>query len=239
MDMLYSLKERYKCYFIKGNKEDYWINYEANGEKGWNEFDSTTGSLYYTYHNLRSRDLEFFKSLSNKEELEFEGLIPITICHGSPKRNNDKIILNSEKSFSIIENNINPYILCGHTHIQGAIEHNGRVVLNPGAVGVPLNSKGKAQFMILQGKKGAWDYKFISLDYNIEKVITDLYCSGLAEKAPFWCEVTENLLKTGEISHGTVLSKAMTLCVNKYGKCNWPEVPDECWEQAIKQVIKK
>lgn len=26
MDILYSMKEKYQCFFIKGNKEDYWIN---------------------------------------------------------------------------------------------------------------------------------------------------------------------------------------------------------------------
>lgn len=41
-------------------------------EKGWNEFDSTTGSLYYTYHNLKPRDLEFFKSLPYKKSLNWK-----------------------------------------------------------------------------------------------------------------------------------------------------------------------
>ncbi len=26
MEMIYDLKEKYTCYFIRGNKEDYWIN---------------------------------------------------------------------------------------------------------------------------------------------------------------------------------------------------------------------
>ena len=77
MDIIYSIKEKYNCFFIKGNKEDYWINYEKE-PKGWKEYDSTTGSLYYTYQNLNEKDLQFFKSLSSKEELVFDGLPPIT-----------------------------------------------------------------------------------------------------------------------------------------------------------------
>ena len=44
-EIIYSLKEKDSCFFVKGNKEDYWLDYQANGEKGWNECDSTTGSL--------------------------------------------------------------------------------------------------------------------------------------------------------------------------------------------------
>lgn len=36
MDILYSIKEKYTCFFIKGNKEDYWINYEKEKKAGRN-----------------------------------------------------------------------------------------------------------------------------------------------------------------------------------------------------------
>ena len=136
-----------------------------------------------------------------------------------------------------MENNSSKYILCGHTHIQGKIEHNGKVVLNAGSVGVPLHSNGKAQFMILRGMQERWDYEFVSLEYNREDVIVDLHSSGLSQKAPCWCKVSENLLRTGEISHGTVLARAMALCRDKMGECNWPNVPEEFWEQAVKELI--
>ena len=234
MDILYSVKEKYKCFFIKGNKEDYWINYEKE-PKGWKEYDSTTGSLYYTYQNLNEKDLQFFKSLSFKEELEFDSLLPITICHGSPRKVNEKLLPDNENTFLIMENNYSDYILCGHTHIQSKIEHNGKMVLNSGSVGVSMHSNGKAQFMILKGMQDMWNYEFVSLEYNIEKVIADLHSSGLSKKAPYWCKVSENLLRTGEISHGTVLAKAMALCKDKFGECKWPNVPEECWEQAVKE----
>lgn len=237
MDTLYSLNEKYNCFFIKGNKEDYWLNYQNNGRKEWSEFSSTTGSLYYAYHNLRKKDLDFFKSLSYKGEIKLEGLLPITVCHGSPQKVNEKLLSGAEKTFAIMENNPNKYILCGHTHIQGKIEKNDKLVLNAGSVGIPLHSKGKSQFMILHGTQGMWNPEFISLDYDVEKAVADLYFSGLSEKAPYWCKVSENLLRTGEISHGTVLAKAMELCTEKFGICIWPNIPEECWECAVKEII--
>lgn len=235
MDILYSVKQQYQCFFIRGNKEDYWINYEKD-PKGWKEYDSTTGCLYYTYQNLTEKDLQFFKSLSFKEDLTFDSFLPITVCHGSPRKISEKLLPDSENTYFIMESNSTDYILCGHTHIQGKIIHNGKIVLNAGSVGVPLHSNGKAQFMILRGLQGSWDYEFVSLEYDMENVIADLHSSGLSRKAPYWCKVSENLLRTGELSHGTVLKRAMTLCKDKFGECSWPDVPEEYWEQAVKEL---
>lgn len=236
MDIVYSLKDQHPCFFIKGNKEEYWINYEKEA-KGWKEYDSTTGCLYYTYQNLREKDLQFFKSLSFKEELAFDCLPPMTICHGSPRKVNEKLLPDKENTFLIMEENASDYILCGHTHIQGKIEHHGKVVWNAGSVGVPMYSNGKTQFMIGKGMQDRWDYEFISLEYDIENVIADLHSSGLSNKAPYWCKVTETLLRTGEISHGTVLARAMTLCEDTFGECSWPNIPEECWEQAAGELL--
>lgn len=237
MEIIYSVKDKYKCFFIKGNKEDYWIDYEDE-PRGWKEYDSTTGCLYYAYHNLKEKDLQFFKSLSLKEELKFHGLPSITICHGSPRKTNEKLLPEDENTLLIMENNSSDYILCGHTHIQGKIEHNGKIVLNAGSAGFSMHSGGRAQFMILKGMQGKWDHEFISLEYDIENVIAELHSSGLSRKAPYWCKISENFLRTGEISHGVVLERAMTLCRDKLGECNWPNIPEECWEQAVNELIK-
>lgn len=90
----------------------------------------------------------------------------------------------------------------------------------------------------MQGTDAGWQYEFIRLDYDREKVISDLSESGLSEYAPCWCEVTKNLIRTGEISHGTVLAKAMNLCREEIGECNWPNVPEKYWEQAVRELIK-
>lgn len=237
MEIIYSLKEKYDCFFVKGNKEDYWLDYRANGEMGWNECDSTTGSLYYTYNNLTQKDLEFFKSLSHTAEIEFDEFPSLIICHGSPQRVNEKLLPNNEKTFAIMEENISSYILCGHSHVQCKIEHKGKVVLNAGAVGVSLHGDGKAQFLILEGEKQKWAYEFISLEYDVEKVIADLHISGLVKKAPAWCKVTEHLLRTGEISHGTVLAKTMEFCRKETGECNWPNIPEKYWDLAVQEMI--
>lgn len=237
MEILYDLQEKYECYFVKGNKEDYWLNYEKMWKGIWKEMDSVTGSLYYTYHNLTEKDLVFFEGLSHKAEVRFESLPTLTICHGSPNKANEKLLPDNENTFSIMDGDKYSYILCGHTHIQGEIKHNGKKVFNAGAVGVSLHGEGKAQFMILMGTEGNWTHEFVSLDYDVDRVIEELRESRLYENAPCWCKVTEHLLRTGEVSHGTVLSRAMALCKEETGECNWPEVPEKYMERAVREMI--
>ena len=80
--------------------------------------------------------------------------------------------------------------------------------------------------------------EFVSIDYNVERVIDDLYKAGLDKKAPGWCRVSEYILKHGDVSHGSVLARAMALCEKEEGNCIWPDIPEKYWEQAVSELIK-
>ncbi|HKM03134.1 MAG TPA: metallophosphoesterase family protein [Lachnospiraceae bacterium] len=240
MKLIYEISTRYKCYFIRGNKENYWLNFHENGERGWQHHNSTTGSLLYTYSHLNKKDLDFFRSLQISQNVYIDDMPEITICHGSPDNVNEKLLANNDKTYEIMDSISSSIILCGHTHIQSKIEHNGKAVLNAGAVGVPIYSNGKTQFLILHAMKKtkSWTSEFISLSYNVDKVIEELHESGLDKHAPYWCSVTKNLLRKGDLSHGTVLARAMALCKEETGNCIWPNVSEKYWKQAVEEMIK-
>src|SRR5574344_1424431 len=101
MKILYELKGEYNCIFIRGNKEDYWINHRRNNNQEWKKGDSTTGSLLYTYSNLKKEDIDFFGTMPIVKEISFEGFPPLTVCHGSPNKVNEKLLPNDENTFSI------------------------------------------------------------------------------------------------------------------------------------------
>jgi len=238
MSLIYELSKKYQCFFIRGNKEDYWINYRNCGEIGWYYNHSTTGSLLYTYNHLTAQDITFFEGLPISNELLFEGLPAFTICHGSPDNNRKKLLAKTNETCEIMKTSPTKLILCGHTHVQAKIEENGTKVLNPGSVGVPLFSKGKTQFLILHGnaQNHTWHEEFISLTYNVEKVIQELHLSDLDKYAPYWCQITVNLLQTGLTSHGLVLQKAMELCQKETGSCTWPNIPEKYYKQALSMI---
>ena len=237
LEIIYGLKEQCNCYFVRGNKEDYWINYSRGSRKGWKKFDSTTGCLAYAYDNLTEKDIRFFESLSHVGEVKLEGYPEITICHGSPNSAREELKPEKENTYQVLREEKNSLILCGHTHRRGKIENGGKQILNAGSVGISLDGDSKAQFLILHGEEKGWSHEFVSVDYDREKVIAELYSSGLTAKAPYWCKITESLLRKGTVSHGSVLMKAMELCRQEKGVCNWPEIPERYWELAVAEML--
>ncbi len=237
MDMIYDIREKYECYFIRGNKEDYWQKYVAGGKQGWKEYDSTTGMLLYAYRRMRKKDLTFFNSLPTKQEMQFKDYPRMTICHGSPYSASEKILPEDQRSHEILVANEADYILCGHTHQQYKVTYRNKTALNPGSVGLPFHSGGKAQFMILHGEPGVWREEFISLTYDVDKVIRELDEEGLDILAPGWTRMTKHVLPGGEISHATALTHAMELCKQEKGYCNWPEIPEKFWQQALQDLL--
>lgn len=237
MDIIYALQEQYNCYFIRGNKEDYWINRKYDENCVWKNGNHTVGALQYCYEHLTEQDISFFASLPVSREIRFEGAAPLLICHGSPNKNTEKLLPDDNNTKNIMEGCTQQYILCGHTHRQFVMEHAGKKVINPGSVGVSLHGGGRAEFTILVQKGYEWEHEFVSLDYDREKVIRELMECGLEVMAPYWCQVTKQLLRSGEVSHATVLGRAMKLCYAELGECKWYSIPDKHWKNAIQELL--
>ena len=62
MELIYVLKQYFNTYIIRGNREDYLLNYRKDGTGRWKK-GSASGSLLYTYQNLTDEDFNFFDSL--------------------------------------------------------------------------------------------------------------------------------------------------------------------------------
>lgn len=252
MELLYGYERKYDCTFVRGNKENYWLRYRRAGGTGWREYDSTTGALWYAYHHLTERDLDFFESLPIVRRLSYRGLPPIAICHGSPYSEREAMRAGEERTREILAQWDTEVLLCAHTHRQEKLNWQGRIMLNPGSVGNSLGADGKAQFMILHGeakeeadgfgapgRRGSWREEFITLDYDREEVIRQLGESGLRQRTPNWCRITEHMLWGGsdEIDHMRVLQWVMELCEEETGACSWPDIPEKYWEMAMQEFF--
>ncbi|MED9904915.1 MAG: metallophosphoesterase family protein [Lachnospiraceae bacterium] len=238
MELLYNIKSSHECCFVKGNKEDYWVNHQNRKDELWEDKSSSTGALLYTYTNLMSKDIDFFRDLPTELICNFDVGEPIMVCHGSPNNLFKKMMPNTDNEQLILEQSSFRYNLCGHTHTQRKLMEAEKKLFNPGAIGVPLDSGGKAQFMILHSNgKNDWLEEFVSVEYDRKKIIREIYDSGLYEAAPYWSIITEQLINTGEISHGKVLKRAMKHCIEESGKCDWRKIPERYWKMAVEEMF--
>ena len=239
MDLIYELQKEYPCYIIRGNKEGYQLGGLGNDNPNWDDYLSTIGMIRYAAGHTRERDLEFFASLPITMRVEFPGMPPIRICHGSPRNVREDIRPGYDVNREIFAEIEEKYIVAGHTHIVTDMKEHSKIVWNPGSVGVALDGSSQAQFMILHGIEGKWEPEFLTVAYDTDKVIQEMKDENLYELAPYWTKVSESLLKGGNISHGHVLFRAMELCEQETGTCNWPEVPEKYWQQACREMLGK
>ena len=232
--LLRSWSRDHDCVFIRGNKEEYWLG--ALDASQWRRGDSTTGILWYVSQRLTEEDKAFFRSMPIAQVVSLPGLPEVTLCHGSPRSVKECLVPPGDTALEAMEAAHTPLILCGHRHRQAVLEHAGRRAVNPGAVGVPLDSGGKPCYLLLNGANGLWQETMVQLEYDVERVIAELHEASLDEIAPAWTRITAAILRGGAFSQARVLRRAMDLCTQFEGTCTWPHIPEKYWDMACREV---
>lgn len=234
MELLYKLNDTENCLFIRGNKEDYWLNRRNDTDCEWENGNSSVAAMKYNYENLYERDFRFFEEMPISAGIEIDGMPPLLFCHGTPYSNNAKLLPDNDSTDELLLSITEKYVICGHTHVQRCFYSNETRVINVGAIGVALSGKGRvAQYVILDSASGDWNVEPFDVEYDVGYVEKEIYDSGLFSLAPYWCRITMHLIETGTISHGTVLNEAMNH--NNY-KDAWYNIPDEDWEAALNKL---
>ena len=85
MEILYDMRVKYQCFFIRGNKEDYWINRRKDINCDWKNGNHSIGAMIYCYENLTSKDIDFFETLPICESVQFKGSKPILCLRKADK----------------------------------------------------------------------------------------------------------------------------------------------------------
>ncbi len=236
---IYALQNRYPCYILRGNKENYLIDGLGKDTPEWDEYPSTVGMLRYAYNHITKDDIRFFKSLPIAMRIETDGLPDIVICHGSPRKVNEKFAEEEHTLKEIIAEADADYIICGHTHKMMDRQSGKTHIWNAGSLGASFDMPFSYRFMILHGENGEWKPEFISLEADTERLLREMREERLYEAAPFWTRFTELQVKSacGGYTHGDLLNRAMEICRNKYGACEWPKVSEDCFAEAFEALF--
>lgn len=229
LEYLYRFEEEHRCFFLRGNKEEYWSNLATDGRA----YKSTTGTMWYVYERLRKEDFAWFQSLPDTIVSDFGGTETITVCHGSPWDINRKLLHDDDCTNEILRRSSTKLIVFGHTHIRDVIRCGDVTAVNGGSVGYPQLSGGRAQYMIIDDRGGRWNWEFRDVVYDIEKVIKDIKEYGLYDAAPYWAETTAIILRTGKISHRDLLKYISNLYSKDGLEYRWPYIDERYWKKAV------
>ena len=215
LELIYKLVQDKKCWFVRGNREELLINHANGADDGWTIPSTVSGSLLYTYSELREKDLQFFRGLNCSDCVEIQGFPKIAFCHGSMDSATEVIDeINAEKYFKKYQASL---ILCGHTHVAGCNEYPHGKVVNAGSVGTPVNDTGEAEFVILQGNTEGWKEEFITVPFDRMKVVQELEESGLIEYSKLCGRMVKELLVINRDRWTELLECAAQICLKENG----------------------
>ncbi|MCI5774204.1 MAG: metallophosphoesterase family protein [Erysipelotrichaceae bacterium] len=183
LDLLYEIKDKYLTYCLKGNRERYMLEYDA--DRSGLSYGSQTGSLLYTYQQLRAQDLAFFQSLKIYDVVEIAG-VKLEIAHAA--KDDDRYLFNdrSAKIDKIFQQMTTSYYLTGHCHKQYHKTHLGKTIINPGSSGLPQDQNWLAKYALLDIEDGKLNFSLKAVTYDLLRTVHAQFASGLVDCARYW-----------------------------------------------------
>lgn len=230
MRMLRNLEAKYPCHYVLGNREEYLLG-DLLKPQGWKP-SSLNGMLYFVAQRLDAEIIDFMKELPIFKKICYEGLPSITICHGSPTDTRSNFMEDPGKHAQCMKALDTDFLIAGHTHRQEVSKLYNKMYLNPGALGMAIDSVGgQAPFAILTGVNGNWEIELKSIPYDIESYLNDFKESGLLATGFVLSRATQKTLLTGvnyffktviEVGRKTGLPSA--------------QIPENIWEEVASEL---
>ena len=231
LDMIYDAKKRFNTYFIRGNREEYMLDYDKKQNKDWT-YGSKNGSLLYTYERLTREDLAFFESLPNCKRLSIDGLPDIEMCHGSFRQSRCMAFPDHPDLDLLFEDMKTELLFCAHTHTQFICKRGNKTVVNGGAAGVPTHGSTDAEMITVEYRNGSFYPELVKLKYDFTALEKDFFTSGFYEKANVWARA---VLATLKDAYPYTLD--CIALVSEYAKeSGLAETDESLWEKAAQKL---
>ncbi len=222
------------CWMIRGNNEDYLLRFASgNVPLSW-ETSRQWALMRWSYRQVDQETLDFFRCLPDQRVIQIKKTAPIRVVHGSP-RNPSELIF-PDRDISILDialSQINePVLVCGHSHIPWVKARNGKLALNPGGAGGPLNGDTRAQYALLSWEQDHWQVTHRAVPYDLEETRLAFITSGLLHEGGGLARAFLRSVETGMNVSEDFLAYAYQLA-RAAGFKDCIVVPDEVWDVAV------
>lgn len=141
---------------------------------------------------LSAADLDFLRAAPLQRSLPLAGDATLLCFHGSPRSNEEFIfpLAPAETLDEIFARHPAQVFVGGHTHVQTLRQHQGRLWLNPGSVGMPFvypkpgpdqRILRRAEYAMVEMKDGALSVTLHQLPIDFARLAATARASGLPE----------------------------------------------------------
>jgi putative phosphoesterase len=188
--------------------------------------------LRWGARHLAPRNLTLLRSMPEQHVIQIDGTPPIRVAHGSLESVFETPFKSREKLYQTFNDLQECVLVCGHSHRPMiAAGREGKLIVNPGAVGGPLNGDTHAQYALLDWRDGQWQPLLKRVAYDHQPVIKSFEDSGFLEECGLLGRAFLETILSGEdishlfFNHVNNLAKARGIELEDF-------VPDDIWEEA-------
>jgi len=228
----FDLLQAYIPHSVLGNNEIRMLEYmDGKSPSNWATLKQMCVMRWSVQH-LAPRNLALLRSMPEQRVIQVDGTTPIRIVHGSLTSAFDSPFKSREsldQTFDDLQENI---LVCGHNHRPMIVAgREGKLIVNPGSVGWPLNGDTHAQYALLDWRDGQWQPQLKRVPYDRQAVIRIFEDSGFLEECgPLARAFLESILA------GKDIAKLFFNHVNNLAEARGIELedfaPDDIWDEA-------
>lgn len=176
LDRLIGLGER--VVLVRGNADRELVSV-ARGES----IDLPDEITPWAAAQLRPEHVDLLASLPHPVTLEVSGFGPVIFCHGTPRRDDEIVLVDSPPApfaaaFADLPDAVRT-VVCGHTHMPFVRLVDRRLVVNAGSIGMPYGRAG-GSWAVLAAGQVALRHTAIDVDAAVAAVVAG---SGYADRA--------------------------------------------------------
>jgi len=155
--------------------------------------ESTAGEVYdvdlWAAAQLAPRHVDLLASLPHPVVLEVAGFGAVAFCHGTPRDDNEVVLVDTRMErwaqvFADLPEEVQT-VVCGHTHMPFARLVDGRLVVNPGSIGMPYGRAG-GHWALLRDGDVSLRRVIINVDAAVAAVVAHSTYPGRAEWADYY-----------------------------------------------------
>ncbi len=148
-----------------------WIR--GNGER-WTASPEEAPDLAFV-----SQALQWCRVQLGRELVADLAALPTTVeldgalfCHGSPRSDVETFLPEpADGEQELLAGATSPVLVFGHSHLQFSRDANGRLLVNPGSVGMPFDGDRRAAYALWHGDG---EFEARRVDYDFEEYLADV-----------------------------------------------------------------
>ena len=183
---------------IRGNNEFYVLDYNTpRAPSEWEEYSL----LPWLHRQLNGRWRNVIAAWPDALSLRFPDAPPLRVVHGSPRSPWEPIYsISTEVEIEAMLVGVEETTLvAAHTHLA-MVRRVGRWhILNPGAVGVPLDGTFCARYLLLEGDAAGWHPTFRSVAFDYEPLYQEFERQGFVDECGVMGQLVVEEFKTARL----------------------------------------